>query len=72
MRRRATKNQRIDLWLAANGQCRECGKPLDRSFHADHITPFRITHDTNVHDMQALCQRCNLTKGGKDVPAVSV
>jgi hypothetical protein len=55
------------LWVAAGGRCQnpKCGAPLDQSFHADHITPFRITHDTNIHDMQALCPRCNLEKGGR-------
>jgi 5-methylcytosine-specific restriction endonuclease McrA len=70
--RRATKNQRIDLYLASGGRCRQCGVVLGRSFHADHVTPFRISKDTNIHDMQALCPRCNLRKGGKDVSEVPI
>ena len=51
------------LWYAANGLCRSCGDPLPPNWHADHITPFCISGTTNVHEMQALCPKCNLKKG---------
>ena len=58
-----SKRQRAMLWYAANGLCRSCGDPLPPNWHADHITPFCISGTTNVHEMQALCPKCNLKKG---------
>jgi superfamily II DNA or RNA helicase len=31
--------------------------------HADHVTPYCVSGRTNVHEMQALCPRCNFQKG---------
>jgi superfamily II DNA or RNA helicase len=52
------------LWYAADGACVNCGIPLPDVWHADHTVPWRVTHQTNVHDMQALCPACNCRKGG--------
>ena len=51
------------LWLAADGKCQICGKELPENWHADHITPWVVSHDTNIHEMQALCPPCNSRKG---------
>lgn len=63
--RRFSASQRVALFLAARGECSRCGKPLEPGWHADHITPFRLTHVTDVADGQALCPACNLEKGGR-------
>lgn len=58
-----SKRQRAALWRAAEGKCQLCGDPLPDIWHADHIVPWVITGQTNVHEMQALCPKCNLRKG---------
>lgn len=62
-RRKLTKKERALLWYEANGKCQECGEPLPEIWHADHIIPFIVSQDTNIHEMQALCPKCNLKKG---------
>ena len=65
-KRRLTSNKdRALLWYAADGKCPQCGEPLPDEWHADHIIPYKVTKQTNVHEMQALCPKCNLKKGDK-------
>lgn len=58
-----SKNLRAALYCEANGRCQICGDELNEGWHADHVVPWSVTKKTNVHDMQALCARCNLKKG---------
>lgn len=58
-----SKRLRALLWYAADGRCPRCGGPLGNDWEADHIVPWSVTKRTNVHDMQALCRRCNQEKG---------
>lgn len=58
-----SKAMRALLWYAADGKCQICGGELGDDWQADHITPWSKTHKTNVHDMQALCAKCNREKG---------
>ena len=60
-----SKRLRAVLWTAAGGKCQRCGRDLPDNWHADHVIPWVKTHDTNVHDMQALCPKCNLRKGSR-------
>ncbi len=60
-----SKRQRALLYYAQDGLCAECEEPLPENWHADHIIPYSKTGRTNVHEMQALCPRCNLEKGPK-------
>jgi superfamily II DNA or RNA helicase len=62
-RRLSEKAMRIALWIAADGRCQICGDPLPENWHADHIVPWSVHRETNVHEMQALCPKCNLRKG---------
>ena len=62
-----SKLYRALLWEAAHGQCVSCGELLPPEWHADHPRPWWKTHRTNVHEMQALCPKCNLQKGATDV-----
>jgi 5-methylcytosine-specific restriction endonuclease McrA len=58
--------RRALLLLDAGHQCPRCGAELtDEDFEADHIEPWSKTHRTNVHEMQALCGRCNRIKGAQ-------
>lgn len=58
-----SKKLRTLLFMNQQGRCAACGIALDDSWHADHVVPWVITQDTNVHEMQALCAPCNLAKG---------
>lgn len=60
-----SKRLRALLYLAADGKCQRCGADLGPDWQADHVVPWRVTRRTNVHEMQALCARCNREKGGK-------
>lgn len=64
-RRLTSKKDRALLWFVTDGKCPNCGEPLPDEWHADHISPYKVTKQTNVHEMQALCPRCNLEKGDK-------
>lgn len=63
--RRFSSRQRTALYLAADGNCAECGVVLARGWHADHMTPYVAGGPTDVINGQALCPPCNLIKGAK-------
>lgn len=63
MNRNFNKRQRIILLLTSGGECEKCKKPLDNSFHADHVLPFSRGGITSIKNGQALCSTCNLAKG---------
>jgi 5-methylcytosine-specific restriction endonuclease McrA len=63
--RRFRPAARIALFLAAQGRCAECGEPLRRGWHADHVEPVRTGGQTEPANGQALCPRCNLVKGAR-------
>lgn len=46
-------------------KCAECGCDKLDELELDHIIPYAISGDTNIHDMQVLCKRCNKKKGAK-------
>lgn len=60
-----SKKLRALLYYAQGGKCAKCGCELPDDWHADHVTPWVVSQRTNVHDMQALCPKCNLEKGAK-------
>jgi len=41
--------------------CQRCGL---EATHVDHIIPRRLGGDDSMDNLQALCKRCNLSKGG--------
>lgn len=63
--RRFTEPDRRALFIAANGLCQYCGKPLPPNFHADHEVPYWIGGTTTLDNAKAACPECNLKKGGK-------
>ena len=63
-RRLFTRRQRSALRLVAGNRCESCGKALD-AMHADHIKPHSKGGATTLSNAQALCPRCNLTKGNQ-------
>lgn len=60
-----SKKLRAALLVDAKFNCKVCGCELEDGWHGDHIIPYSITGLTNVHDMQALCPACNLSKGDR-------
>jgi superfamily II DNA or RNA helicase len=65
--RRFNRRQRVVLYIAQDGKCASCGVELDPSFHADHITAWSRGGPTDVINGQALCPKCNLMKGNKNM-----
>jgi superfamily II DNA or RNA helicase len=62
-----SKRLRAALYAAANGMCQSCGVSLPSKWHADHVIPWSVSKRTNVHEMKALCPKCNLKKGSRVV-----
>lgn len=60
--RRFNKRQRAALFIASEGKCAMCGKPLDPHWHGDHVKPFSKGGETDVINGQALCPDCNQMK----------
>lgn len=65
MSRFFNQSERLALYVAADGKCQQCGKPLDHGWHADHIIPYSKNGSTDVMNGQALCIECNLRKGNR-------
>jgi superfamily II DNA or RNA helicase len=61
--RRFSDATRASLFLAAGGRCEICGAELSPGWHADHVLPVSAGGQTVAANGQALCPRCNLTKG---------
>jgi len=57
--------QRVALFLLARGSCSSCGKQLKPGWHADHVVPYHLSPLTDVVNGQALCPKCNISKGDK-------
>jgi superfamily II DNA or RNA helicase len=58
-----TSRQKAALYEAASGQCELCGVPLEKGWHADHVIPYSSGGPTDVVNGQALCAKCNISKG---------
>jgi len=65
MKRRFSKRQKQVLAWLSGGTCCICGVRLTASFHADHVVPFARGGATITKNGQALCARCNLSKGSQ-------
>lgn len=58
--------QDITRILNAQGrECRYCLEDLSGGYHIDHRMPLCLGGSNSPDNLQALCARCNLTKGGK-------
>ena len=43
----------------------KCGVDLKGGYHVDHIMPLILGGSNHPSNLQCLCQKCNLSKGGK-------
>ena len=65
MKRFFNKQQRSILAWVAGGTCSICKEKLLSGFHADHVLAYKHGGKTITQNGQALCQKCNSTKGSK-------
>ena len=63
MQRLFNADQRELLYVKSGGLCSICRARLNSDFHADHIIPWSRGGKTTISNGQALCPKCNLSKG---------
>lgn len=66
MARSFSPSQRTALFLAADGVCEDCGRPLEPGFHGDHQLAWAGGGETDVVNGAALCPTCNERRGVRD------
>lgn len=75
MRRRSlSTRERLDLFLAAKGQCQACGWQLrpGTRWEVDHVVPLALGGRDLIENLQVLCLPCHGTKTSRhDVPAIA-
>ncbi|QMV32410.1 hypothetical protein 8G_00016 [Ralstonia phage Hyacinthe] len=54
------------LFASQRGRCACCGCSIRSGYHIDHIHPLSKGGSNWPHNLQLLCQRCNLRKKDKD------
>ena len=65
-RRDFNNREREAIFIISGGYCQLCGNFLEpNGWHPDHIVPFAKGGQTCVENGQALCIRCNLSKGAR-------
>lgn len=62
-----SQHERTVLYLVADGHCEICGRPVDHSFHADHIQRWADGGPTDVLNGRCLCPECNLNRNKKGI-----
>ena len=60
------KRQKKFLKLISGNLCSICKSVLEKDFHADHIKPYSKRGLTTLKNGQAVCPKCNLSKGVND------
>lgn len=61
-----TKDDIKSLLKKQNNKCINCNVLLGKNYHVDHIVPLILGGTDWPSNLQILCKRCNLSKGGKD------
>jgi Type III restriction enzyme, res subunit/HNH endonuclease len=58
---------RARIFRSQDGICALCGESMDPAgdWEIDHTEPWRLTHRTNIYELQATHRRCNREKGGR-------
>jgi YgiT-type zinc finger domain-containing protein len=65
MKRLFNKRQKNVLRLLSGNLCKICGEKLTSDFQGDHVVSYSNGGATIIKNGQALCPKCNLTKGNK-------
>jgi 5-methylcytosine-specific restriction endonuclease McrA len=68
---RAWKNGGSRAWrktreavLKRDGACQQCGT-TEGPMHIDHVIPKRLGGSDEMWNLKQMCQKCNLSKGGR-------
>ena len=65
-RRYFSTEEREALFIIAGGRCQICGCLLENNdFECDHIIPFSQGGPTDIINGQAVCLKCNRSKGDR-------
>jgi 5-methylcytosine-specific restriction endonuclease McrA len=65
-RQRVTAKVRFEVFARDGNRCRVCGTTADvEPLHVDHIIPISKGGRSDLHNLQTLCQTCNLGKGNR-------
>jgi 5-methylcytosine-specific restriction endonuclease McrA len=54
---------KVEVWQRDAGKCVRCG--AEDYLEYDHIIPFSKGGANTVNNVQLLCRKCNLAKGGE-------
>jgi hypothetical protein len=54
---------KIEVWQRDQGRCVQCGAQEYLEF--DHVIPLSMGGATSANNLQLLCRKCNLAKGGR-------
>jgi 5-methylcytosine-specific restriction protein A len=58
---RQWRNTRARVLFRDGWTCQQCGAPAT---HVDHVVPVLFGGTDHERNLQALCARCNISKGG--------
>lgn len=58
------KRIRLQVLRRDGYMCQQCGQ-TEGKLHVDHIVPRRLQGTDDLSNLQILCQKCNLSKGGR-------
>lgn len=60
MRRKLTKNERLQIYDKCGGHCAYCGCVLDyKDMQVDHVIPLRLGGADKLNNMLPACRSCN-------------
>lgn len=66
--RRFNQTERIAMLWDSGEKCAECGQPLVKGWHGDHVIPSKHGGHTVILNGRAVCPACNLRKGSSMLP----
>ena len=60
-----TAEQKVELYLKADGFCRYCRAPLGEDAQVDHAIPVARGGTNDIDNLDLICARCNQEKDAK-------
>ena len=58
-----SRRKRKEVYKRDGGKCRRC--KTDKNLTIDHVVPKSMGGHNGITNMQTLCKKCNLNKGGR-------